>query len=106
MVLVVGGVNQGKYAFAKSLSEDVVLDFHMQVHNCMEQGNDPWELMREKLAAHRDGVFTMAELGCGLVPTDSFLREYREVVGRISCALAGEAEAVYRVCCGIAARIK
>lgn len=106
MVLVVGGVNQGKYAFAKSLSEDVVRDFHMQVHNHMEQGRNPWELMREKLAAHPDGVFTMAELGCGLVPADRFMREYRETAGRISCALAAEAEAVYRVCCGIVTRIK
>lgn len=106
MVLVVGGENQGKYAFAKSLSDDVVKDFHMQVHNCMKQGKDPWELMRAGLAEHPDGVFTMAELGCGVVPTDRFMREYRETAGRISCALAAQAGAVYRVCCGIAMRIK
>ncbi len=106
MVLVVGGTNQGKYAFAKSLSDDVVRDFHVQVHNCMKQGKDPWELMSEELAAHSNGVFTMAELGCGLVPTDPFMGKYRETAGRISCALAAQAKAVYRVCCGIAVQIK
>lgn len=106
MVLVVGGANQGKYAFAKSLSDDVVRDFHMQVHHYMQQGRDPWELMREMQREHKDGVVTMAELGCGLVPVDSFMREYRETAGRISCALARDADAVYRVTCGIAVRIK
>ncbi len=106
MVLVVGGADQGKYAFAKSLSDDVVRDFHVQVRQCMERGEDPWELMRCVLAEHRESAFTLAELGCGPVPEDSFLREYRETVGRISCALAAEAGAVYRVCCGIGVQIK
>lgn len=106
MVLVVGGANQGKYAFAKSLSEDVVKDFHMQVYQCMKEGNDPWELLGGLLEAHQKAVVTMAEVGCGLVQTEPFLREYREVAGRISCAIAKEAQAVYRVTCGIAVRIK
>lgn len=106
MVLVVGGVCQGKYAFAKSLSDDVVRDFHEQVRLCMSGGGDAWELMRDALREHKHGVFTMAELGCGLVPADRSEREYREMAGRISCALAREAAEVYRVCCGIAVRIK
>ncbi len=106
MVLVVGGAGQGKYAFAKSLSKDVVKDFQVRVYESMKHGENPWELMRDALAAHPDGVFTMAELGCGLVPADPFEREYREISGRISCALAEAAAAVYRVCCGIAVQIK
>ena len=38
MVLIVGGRNQGKYAFAKSLSEDVVKDLHAEIRACMERG--------------------------------------------------------------------
>ena len=106
MVLVVGGKHQGKYAFAKSLSEDVVKDLHVEIRSCMEQGEDPWELAGQVQLSHPSGVITMAELGCGLIPTDAFEREYREVVGRISCELAKKAEAVYRVCCGIATQIK
>lgn len=106
MVLVVGGVNQGKYKFAKSLGEDVVKDFHLQIRSRMENGQDPWELFTNVLAEHPEGVVTMAELGCGLIPADAFDREYREITGRISCALAQQAKAVYRVCCGIAVQIK
>ena len=106
MVLVVGGMHQGKYAFAKSLSEDVVKDLHVEIRRCMERGEDPWKLMEQVRSAHKNGVITMAELGCGLIPVDAFDRDYRETVGRISCELAKHADAVYRVCCGIATRLK
>lgn len=106
MVLVVGGRNQGKSAFAKSLSEDVVKDLHVEIRTCMEQGEDPWVLAEQVQLSHPNGVITMAELGCGLIPIDEFAREYRETVGRISCELAKKADAVYRVCCGIATQIK
>ena len=106
MVLVVGGMNQGKSAFAASLSEDVVKDLHMEIRACMERGDDPWELTEQIRSEHPEGVITMAELGCGLIPTDAFERGYRETVGRISCELAKNAVAVYRVCCGIATRLK
>ena len=106
MVLVVGGKHQGKYAFAKSLSEDVAKDLHAQIRTCMERGEDPWVLAEQVRSSHSNGVITMAELGCGLVPIDAFEREYRETVGRISCELAKKADAVYRVCCGVPMKIK
>lgn len=106
MVLVVGGMNQGKYTFARSMSEDVVKDLHMEIRRCMERGEDPWVLAEQVRSSHPKGVITMAELGCGLVPIDAFEREYRETVGRISCEFAKHADAVYRVCCGIPTQIK
>lgn len=106
MVLVVGGMHQGKYVFAKSLSKDVVKDLHVEIRACMERGEDPWELAAQVELAHSDGVITMAELGCGMIPVDAFERDYREVVGRISCELAKHADEVYRVCCGIATQLK
>ncbi len=106
MVLVVGGSHQGKYAFAKTLSGHVIKDFHLTVKTALEQGKDPWELVERMKAEQTDAVVTVAELGCGLIPVDAFDREYREIVGRISCELAKQAQAVYRVCCGIPTRIK
>lgn len=106
MVLVVGGTNQGKYAFAKTISEDVVKDLHAEIRAYMERGEDPWELAEQVQVSHPQVVITMAELGCGLIPVDAFERDYRETVGRISCELAKNAVAVYRVCCGIAKQIK
>ncbi|MCI5827626.1 MAG: bifunctional adenosylcobinamide kinase/adenosylcobinamide-phosphate guanylyltransferase [Lachnospiraceae bacterium] len=106
MVLVVGGMNQGKYVFAKTISEDVVKDLHMEIRSCMERGENPWALAEQVQLSHPNGVITVAELGCGLIPVDAFDREYRETVGRISCELAKKADAVYRVCCGIPMQIK
>ena len=106
MVLVVGVMHQGKYAFARSLSEDVVKDLHAEIRRCMEREEDPWALAEQVRSSHPQGVVTMAELGCGLIPADAFERDYRETVGRISCELAKHADAVYRVCCGIAMRLK
>ena len=86
--------------------EDVVKDLHADIRKCMECGQDPWALAEQVQLSHPRGVITIAELGCGLIPTNDFEREYREMVGRISCELAKKADAVYRICCGIETRIK
>ena len=106
MRLVVGGVRQGKTAFARTLSEDVCDNVHLMVRDWMQSGEDPHEQVLQIVKTYADGVVTVAEVGCGPVPADAFEREYREMVGRISCELAAQAEAVYRVTCGIAMRIK
>ena len=36
-----------------------------------------------------------------MVPTDPEQRESRERAGRLSCLLAGRADVVIRVCCGL-----
>lgn len=46
------------------------------------------------------------EIGNGIVPIDSFEREYRERTGRILIKLAEQADEVVRVICGIGQRIK
>lgn len=46
------------------------------------------------------------EVGCGVVPMDRGDRDRREAVGRLCCDLAREAEAVYRLQCGLAMRLK
>ena len=58
------------------------------------------------LRAHPDGVIICDEVGCGVTPLDRTDREWRERVGRTCCRLAERAEAVYRVRCGLGARIK
>lgn len=106
MVFVTGGIGQGKYEFAKTLSAQVARDVHEQIRACMEQGSDPWAYASQLAKEYNNGVITFAELGCGLVPTDAFEREYRETAGRIACVLAAQAQAVYRVCCGISQQLK
>lgn len=60
------------------------------------------ELMEQNPAL----VFICDEVGNGIVPVDKFERDYRECVGRVLCVLAGEADKVERVHCGIARTIK
>ncbi len=106
MKLVVGGVHQGKTVFAHTLSEHVCDDLHCLIREWMQSGEDLREQVSRMEKAYADGVITVAEVGCGLVPMDAFEREYRETVGRISCRLAAQAAEVYRITCGIAVRIK
>lgn len=51
-------------------------------------------------------IFICDEVGNGIVPVDKFERDYRECVGRVLCLLAGEADTVEQVHCGIARTIK
>ena len=64
------------------------------------------QLLEELLAGPKDRVLVTDETGCGIVPADAFERLYREETGRLCCRIAGEAEEVWRVCCGIGMRIK
>lgn len=55
---------------------------------------------------HPDTVIICDEVGSGIVPLDSFEREYRERLGRLLCEIAAKAERVERIVCGIGQRIK
>ena len=130
MILIIGGAYQGKMAFAEQLleeqkkngkAESIFPQFHMWVKAHMEadandkisehvnsnEKNDKLEKeLREKLVQEPDTIIVCNELGCGVVPMDAFDRAWRERTGRLTCALAAQAEAVYRVTCGIGTRIK
>ena len=130
MILSICGAYQGKMAFAEQLLEQqkkngktgsIFPQFHMWVKAHMEldandkinenvnsnEKNDKLEKeLREKLAQEPDTIIVCNELGCGVVPMDAFDRAWRERTGRLTCALAAQAEAVYRVTCGIGTRIK
>ena len=62
--------------------------------------------MEEVLAKNPDITIVMDEIGYGVVPMSAEDREYREMVGHTGQLLASQAEAVYRVVCGIGTRIK
>lgn len=124
MILITGGAFQGKREFARTLKKDarevkgtllnqeslvqaeVVTDFHMYIQKLLMEGKDVQEEVKQLLCQKPELILTVAELGCGIVPADAFDRKYRETVGRICCEIAKEAEAVYRVTCGIGVRIK
>ena len=91
MVLIVGGMAQGKLDFARR-----------------ELGVTAWS---EGTLGEADCVRNLQqvicdEVGCGVTPLAREDRDWREQVGRTCCRLAAEAEAVYRVYCGLGVRIK
>ena len=123
MVLITGGVYQGKEEFAREhfpiasganggrakteelYQADLITDFHLWIARELKGGKDPWEGTCRILEKNPDAVITVAELGCGIVPADAFDRNWREVTGRICCMLAKKARAVYRVSCGIGTKL-
>lgn len=114
MVLIVGGRAQGKLDFARrELGVTGWSEGALGSENCvhgLQQAirdlPDPRGALAAWLAEHPEGVILCDEVGCGVTPLDRADRDWRELVGRICCELAEEAQAVYRVCCGVGMRLK
>ena len=114
MVLIVGGMAQGKLEFAKralgvtAWSEGVLGEESCVhgLHRALRALPDPEAAIGAWLEAHPDGVLICDEVGCGVTPLDRVDRDWRERVGRACCALAERADAVYRVSCGLEVRLK
>lgn len=109
MILLIGGAYQGKYAYAQEhyAKDHVIYDrYHETVRQQLQKGDDPLEKAKRLLAKDEKQVIISDEVGYGLVPVDSFEREYRETVGRVNCVFAKEAEQVIRIVCGMPVQIK
>lgn len=130
MILITGGAFQGKLEAAEELfSEkesgkeplvlegtqkelerlqkvDIIHDFHLWIRGILEESKDPYEMTEKLLETNPSVIIILNQMGCGIVPIDSFDRKYRETVGRIGCLLAQKAEEVYLLNCGIARRLK
>ena len=129
MKLIIGGYAQGKlnYAVTKyNVAEDhvfecvlpsieeveklegtiIVSSLHKWIRKRIKEGGRPEEEISAFVKKHADSVIICDEIGNGIVPMDPFERVYRERTGRILVKLAGDAEEVERVVCGIAQKIK
>lgn len=127
MILITGGAYQGKTSLAFEMAGieavgkladgcaspyeaayvcPVILHYHEYIKRLLADGQDPAAFTAKVMAENPDAVITVNELGCGIVPIDPDDRRYREASGRMSVLLARKAKEVYRVVCGIPARIK
>ena len=111
MILIIGGVYQGKLAFAKSrfsIHEEEVCDLNgafvpgkrCYIHTgaAVRRG--------ESLPFPADAVVIAEETGSGVVPMDPEERRFREAEGLLLQRLALESDEVWRVLCGIGTRIR
>ena len=122
LIMIIGGMAQGKHAFATQFTHARCIDgLAAQIRDAVRAGRDP---LAEANASVRDFVTTREsassddraetqdlvliypEVGSGVVPLDPEERAWREAVGRVGCRIAAEADEVYRVVAGIAQRIK
>ena len=126
MKLIIGGYAQGKlnYVLKKygNFADDikdgelpekeetgkivVVNHLHEWIKTRMLLGGCPEKEILDFVGKYPDCILVSDEVGNGIVPADAFEREYRERTGRILVELAGKAEEVERVICGIGQKIK
>lgn len=98
MILIIGGRGAGKREFARETLGCDPKDTLPALHEL-----DPLPPLEELLGYE---AVICDEVGCGVVPLERADRERREAIGRLCRALAREAQAVYRLQCGLAMRLK
>ena len=126
MVLVFGGVYQGKLTYALEyykLSENEV---YRCSDNCTTLPNnkiiiyeiDKWilaliradknvpEAIKQFMEENKDAIVICNDVSCGIVPIDETLRKWREEVGRAITAIAAHSHEVTRLFCGIPTKVK
>ena len=125
MVLIFGGAYQGKLDFAMkkfnikdtdifTCTEDSFTDFSKKIIDraelfflkCVKAGIEPRDILCENINMLQDKIVIARDISQGIVPIDSVQRAWREASGRAMMYLAGEAEEVYRVFCGLSEKLK
>ena len=125
MVLIFGGAYQGKLDFAMkkfnikdtyifTCTEDSFPDFSKKIIDraelfflkCVKDGIEPRDILCENINMLQDKIVIARDISQGIVPIDPVQRAWREASGRAMMYLAGEAEEVYRVFCGLSEKLK
>lgn len=84
----------------------IVNHFHNWVNKELKENRNPEEELEAFLKKGVRFVIISDEIGNGIVPVDTFERDYRERTGRMLITLASQADEVVRVICGIGQKIK
>ncbi len=127
MILIIGGMAQGKRAFAeerfgmgdaeswtdgeKASWEQVLASsrchgLHLLFRRLLKEGGSLEGLEAALFSSRPERVLVADEIGCGLVPMDREERRIREETGRALCRIAARCDQVWRVTCGLGQRIK
>ena len=93
-------------AFEPDLSADVICGLEAFVSACSERGIEAADWFRDRRDQWQDRILIIQDKSQGIVPMDAAERAAREMNGRLMIYLAGEADQVIRVFCGIGKVIK
>jgi len=126
MILIFGGVYQGKLDYAlnrfKLTGDDVFRC--SDTDTCIPGGKmiiyeiDKWllaltradidtaEALRRFIDNNKDAVVICNDISCGIVPVDGSMRKWRESVGRAMAELSRASDETIRLFCGIPTKIK
>lgn len=120
MILLIGGAEQGKLAFAREhfaiAPEDVFvcdggdIDFskpciaHIEAFTRVHP--DPIEYFSTHRQEWEHSVLILEDIFCGVVPMGADVRAWRQKTGLLSQYLGREATAVSRIFCGLELRLK
>ena len=106
MIFVTGPLYAGKREYIRNALGLSEADFRARaVWDVQELALGEDLLALAERLAEKDIVIA-TELGGGLVPVDRAEREKREAAGRLASLLAGRADTVVRVCCGLGQVLK
>ena len=120
MILIIGGAYQGKLTFAKETfgitdadvyicSEDEI-DFSKrciyQIEVFTACNEDPIGYFETHREDWQDSILICQDIFCGVVPMGAENRAWRQKTGRLCQYLAGEAQQVSRIFCGLEQRLK
>jgi len=108
MVLIFGGVYQGKLAYAKEHygNREIINQIDHWILSLIESDEDVLEKVEELIAAYPDAVIICNDISCGVVPTSALHRKWRDETGRAMSLLAAHSEEVIRMFCGIPTKLK
>lgn len=126
MVLIIGGSYQGKLEFARrryGLTDGEIqvcdeateaIDFDRRcvayidrfALNRVRAGVEPAKAFDAEPDRMKAMIFIANDVSGGVVPMDPLLRVWREACGRLNLRLAGEADEVWRLFCGLPQRVK
>ena len=126
MILIFGGVYQGKLSYAldrfsltendvyKCSEEDItapankkiIYETEKWILALVKSGIDVDMTVRKFINNNQEAIVICNDISCGIVPVDPIQRKWREAVGRSLALVSNKSDEVIRLFCGIPARIK
>ena len=120
MILIIGGAYQGKLDYAREKYElkgsDVftcgadAIDFGKRciygIEEYVRWHPDALETFREHREEWQDTILICRDVSGGVVPMERVNRDWQKNTGKLCQYLAGEADQVIRIFCGMEQRLK
>ena len=125
MILIFGGVYQGKLDYAlerfgltdsdvyRCNSEDtsapagkIIYEIDRWILALIHADANVAEHVSRFAEANKNAIVICNDISCGVVPVDAVMRKWREETGRAMAVLARRSDEVVRLFCGIPSKVK